>query len=177
MADTIVREWLADYKDLSLAEVPSFASTIKQNTELIQAIFTVLEEKKYHVELLESVCHQLFSFYRSGDDELQMFALQYLPVLLGTYLCAVARGERKNFWCMEVLLLGIYNLEVVNKERQSFARSFRLPCISKPSIYHEPISSSHSLLTEHALSKHEHREPHFVTTGSCSEVEKINASN
>ncbi|XP_076327192.1 hyccin-like isoform X2 [Tachypleus tridentatus] len=177
MADTIVQEWLADYRDLSLAEVHSFASTIKQNSELIQAIFTVLEEKKYHVGLLESVCHQLFSFYRSDDTDLQMFTLQYLPVLLGIYLCAVARGERKNVWSIEVLLLGIYNLEAVNKDRQSLGHSFHLPCISKPSIYHEPISSSHSLLTEHALSKHEHKEPHFVTTGSFSEVEKINASN
>lgn len=34
------------------AEIRSFGSAISQNNELIQAVFTVLEEKRYHEEVL-----------------------------------------------------------------------------------------------------------------------------
>lgn len=177
MADTIVREWLADYKALSSSELHSFANTINENSELLQALFTIFEEKKYHQEFLDPVCHQLFSFYRSPEKELKEFALQYIPSLIGLYLYVVSRGERKNFRCVEVLLLGIYNLEVIDSLGRPIIQSFRIPSISKPSIYHEPISLSHSVLTEHALSKLEHGDNRSINIGPFPEVEKINATN
>ncbi|XP_076374226.1 hyccin-like isoform X2 [Tachypleus tridentatus] len=177
MTDLIVREWIGEYQALSSSEVHSFAATIRENTELIQAVFTVLEEKKYHVEFLEQVCHQLFSFYRSREEELQRFTLQYIPTIIGVYLCAVAKAERVSFHVVEVLLLGIYNLEVINSEEEPAVQNFRLPSVSKPSIYHESISLPRSVLTEHALSKLEQGDKRTVFLGPFSPVEKITASN
>ncbi|XP_013783085.1 hyccin-like isoform X2 [Limulus polyphemus] len=177
MTDLIVRDWIGEFQALSSSEVHSFAATIRENTELIQAVFTVLEEKKYHVEFLEQVCHQLFSFYRSREEELQRFTLQYIPTIIGIYLCAVARAERVSFHAVEVLLLGVYNLEVLNGEEEPVVQNFRLPSVSKPSIYHESISLPHSVLTEHALSKLEQGDKRTVSLGPIPAVEKITASN
>ncbi|XP_054715009.1 hyccin-like [Uloborus diversus] len=177
MAEAIVREWIADYKSLRSAEIHSFGCTISQNNELIQAVFTVLDEKRYREELLEPLCHQFFSFYRSREENLQNFARQYIPSLIGLYLSSVAKGNRKNVRCVEVVLLGIYNLEVIDSSGKAACLSFRIPLLSKPSIYHEPISLSHSALSERALSTLEYAENRMITVGPFSEVEKINASN
>ncbi|CAL1266280.1 unnamed protein product [Larinioides sclopetarius] len=177
MAETIVREWIADYKSLRSAEIHSFSCTISQNNELIQAVFTVLEEKRYHEEFLEPVCQQFFSFYRSREENLQNFARQYIPTLIGLYLSSVAKGNRKNVHCVEVVLLGIYNLEVIDSSGKSACLSFRIPLLSKPSIYHEPMSLSHTILSERAVSTLEYAESRTITVGPYAEVEKINASN
>lgn len=44
------------------AEIRSFASAISQNNELIQAVFTVLEEKRYHEEVLIIFCNFKFLY-------------------------------------------------------------------------------------------------------------------
>ncbi|GIZ00503.1 hyccin [Caerostris extrusa] len=177
MADTIVREWIADYKSLRSAELHSFSCIIIQNNELIQAVFSILEEKRYHEEFLEPVCQQFFSFYRSREENLQNFARQFIPTLIGLYLSSVAKGNRKNVHCVEVVLLGIYNLEVIDSSGKSACLSFRIPLLSKPSIYHEPMSLSHTILSERALSTLEYSENRTINIGPYSEVEKINASN
>lgn len=177
MADVIVRDWIADYKSLRSAEIHTFGCEISQNNELIQAVFSVLEEKRYHEELLEPVCHQFFSFYRSREENLQNFARQYIPCLVGLYLSSIAKGNRKNVRCVEVVLLGIYNLEVIDSSGKSSCLSFRIPLLSKPSIYHEPMSLSHTLLTERALSSLEYADSRVITVGPYSEVEKLNANN
>ncbi|XP_067120864.1 hyccin [Centruroides vittatus] len=177
MADIIVREWLADYKTLNSSELHSFANIINENGELLQSLFTIFEERKYYQEFLDPVCHQLFSFYRSPEKELKEFTLQFIPSLIGLYLGIVSRGEQKSFRCVEILLLGIYNLEVIDSLGKPIIQSFRIPSISKPSIYHEPISLSHAVLTEHALSKLEYGDNRSITIGPFPEVEKINATN
>lgn len=177
MAETIVREWIADYKSIRSAELRSFANAISQNNELIQAVFTVLEEKRYHEEFLEPLCNQFFSFYRSREEDLQNFARQYIPCLIGLYLSNIAKGNRKNVRCVEVVLLGIYNLEVIDSSGKVACLSFRIPLLSKPSIYHEPISLSHTALSERALSNLQYADSRMITVGPYTEVEKINASN
>ncbi|XP_035227721.1 hyccin-like isoform X2 [Stegodyphus dumicola] len=128
-------------------------------------------------KFLEPVCHQFFSFYRSREENLQNFARQYIPCLIGLYLSSVAKGNRKNVRCVEVVLLGIYNLEVTDSSGKSACVSFRIPLLSKPSIYHEPMSLSHTVLSERALSTLEYADSRMVTIGPYPEVEKINASN
>ncbi|KAG8186061.1 hypothetical protein JTE90_005414 [Oedothorax gibbosus] len=177
MAETIVREWIADYKSLRSAEIHSFGCTISQNNDLIQAVFTVLEDKRHHEEFLEPICNQFFSFYRSREENLQNFARQYIPSLIGLYLSSVSKGNRKNVFCVEVVLLGIYNLEVLEPSGKSASTSFRIPLLSKPSIYHEPMSLSHTILSERALSSLEYAETRTISVGPFSEIEKINASN
>lgn len=64
--------------------------------------------------MLDQVCTQLFSFYRSKEVELQRFTLQFVPTLIYNYLSSVARGNLKSCRCIETLLIGttfnIHNL-------------------------------------------------------------------
>lgn len=56
--------------------------------------------------MLESVCVQLFSFYRSKEVELQRFTLQFVPAFIFNYLSSVAQSNKKTFRCIETLLIG-----------------------------------------------------------------------
>ncbi|XP_037119233.1 hyccin isoform X2 [Syngnathus acus] len=104
--------------------------------------------------LLEPVCHQLFEFYRSGEPQLQRFTLQFLPELLWSLLSVSAARDPHTSGCIEALLLGIYNLEIVDKDGQSKVLSFTVPSLSKPSVYHEPSAIGSMALTEGALANH-----------------------
>ena len=64
----------------------------------------------YLIQLLEPVCHQLFELYRSSEDRLRRFTLQFLPELVWVYLRITASRDRQSNGCIEALLLGIYNL-------------------------------------------------------------------
>uniref|UniRef100_A0A2K5CH83 Protein FAM126B n=1 Tax=Aotus nancymaae TaxID=37293 RepID=A0A2K5CH83_AOTNA len=82
----------------------------------------------YWIQLLEPVCHQLFEFYRSSE----------------VYL-----------WLTVTLLLGIYNLEIADKDGNKKVMSFTIPSLSKPSIYHESSTIGSMALTEGALCQHD----------------------
>uniref|UniRef100_G3NSC4 Family with sequence similarity 126 member B n=1 Tax=Gasterosteus aculeatus aculeatus TaxID=481459 RepID=G3NSC4_GASAC len=105
--------------------------------------------------LLEPVCHQLFELYRSSEDRLRRFTLQFLPELVWVYLRVTASRDRQSNGCIEALLLGIYNLEIVDKDGNSRLLSFTIPSLSKPSIYHEPSTLGSMALTEGALCQHD----------------------
>ncbi|XP_039599173.1 protein FAM126B-like, partial [Polypterus senegalus] len=104
---------------------------------------------------LEPVCHQLFELYRSLEVKLKRFTLQFLPELIWVYLRVTASRDRQSNGCIEALLLGIYNLEIVDKDGNNKMLSFTIPSLSKPSIYHEPSSLGTMALTEGALSQHD----------------------
>lgn len=67
------------------------------------------------IQLLEPVCHQLFELYRSSEDRLRRFTLQFLPELVWVYLRITASRDRQSNGCIEALLLGIYNLVGVRR--------------------------------------------------------------
>ncbi|XP_069504432.1 hyccin isoform X2 [Ambystoma mexicanum] len=113
-----------------------------------------VEEWLSEFKLLEPVCHQLFEFYRSGEERLQRFTLQFLPELIWCYLTVAASRDLQSSGCIEALLLGIYNLEIVDLHGQSKVLSFTIPSLAKPSVYHEPSSIGSMVLTEGALSQH-----------------------
>ena len=110
---------------------------------------------------MEPICNRLYSYYRSNDDRRVRFCLSFIPTLIGVHImnannCVTTESHRLD--SIDVLLLGIYNLEVVDEEGQLVERTFRLMSLSKPSIYHEPSAHSSaqnqsSLLTEHNISK------------------------
>lgn len=56
--------------------------------------------------MLENVCIQLFSFYRSKEVELQRFTLQFVPTFIYRYLSIIAQGNTKSCRCIETLLIG-----------------------------------------------------------------------
>lgn len=147
-----VEEWLSEFKTLPETAVSSYAASLKDKGSLVPALYKVIREN--YSDLLEPVCHQLFEFYRSGEPRLQRFTLQFLPELVWCYLSVTAGRDPHCSGCIEALLLGIYNLEIVDKDGQSKVLSFTIPSLSKPSIYHEPSSIGSLALTEGALANH-----------------------
>lgn len=152
MDQGVVEEWLSEYKTLPDSAVSSFAASLKDKGALVPALYKVIREN--YSDLLEPVCHQLFEFYRSGEPQLQRFTLQFLPELLWSLLSVSAARDPHTSGCIEALLLGIYNLEIVDKDGQSKVLSFTVPSLSKPSVYHEPSAIGSMALTEGALANH-----------------------
>uniref|UniRef100_A0A671Q1I4 Hyccin n=1 Tax=Sinocyclocheilus anshuiensis TaxID=1608454 RepID=A0A671Q1I4_9TELE len=152
MDEGVVEEWLSKFKTLPETAVSSYAASLKDKGSLVPALYKVIREN--YSDLLEPVCHQLFEFYRSGEPRLQRFTLQFLPELVWSYLSVTAARDPHCSGCIEALLLGIYNLEIVDKDGQSKVLSFTIPSLSKPSVYHEPSSIGSLALTEGALANH-----------------------
>ncbi|RXN03176.1 protein FAM126B isoform X1 [Labeo rohita] len=158
----IVEDWLSEFKALSETQLSGYAGVLHQKNTLVPALYSVIQDPDS--ELLEPVCHQLFELYRSSENCLRRFTLQFLPELMWVYL----RRDRHSSGCIEALLLGIYNLEIVDKDGNSKLLSFMIPSLSKPSIYHEchcvcvcscscvqPSSLGSMALTEGALCQHD----------------------
>lgn len=177
MTETVVNEWLADCSDLSPDELHSFASTLSQDTEIVRAIYILLEERTKYCQLVDTVCNKLFDFYRSQEKELERFTLQFLPTLIYIYLNSVAHGDIKNCRTVETLLIGLYNLEVVDMNGQPKVVSFRLPSLAIMSIYHEPSSLASTSLTESAIRRFEECNTKLVSWGPLQQVEILNAQN
>ncbi|XP_040912345.1 protein FAM126B-like isoform X1 [Toxotes jaculatrix] len=149
----VVEEWLSEFKSLPETHIPSYAGSLHLKKSLVPALYRVIQDPNN--ELLEPVCHQLFELYRSSEDRLRRFTLQFLPELVWVYLRITASRDRQSNGCIEALLLGIYNLEIVDKDGNSKLLSFTIPSLSKPSIYHEPSSLGSIALTEGALCQHD----------------------
>ncbi|KAM9343335.1 hyccin 2 isoform 1-T1 [Pholidichthys leucotaenia] len=149
----VVEEWLSEFKSLPETHIPSYASSLHLKKSLVPALYRVIQDPSN--ELLEPVCHQLFELYRSSEDRLRRFTLQFLPELVWVYLRITSSRDRQSNGCIEALLLGIYNLEIVDKDGNSKLLSFTIPSLSKPSIYHEPSSLGSMALTEGALCQHD----------------------
>ncbi|XP_067864960.1 hyccin isoform X1 [Heterodontus francisci] len=169
----VVEEWLSEFKTLPETSISSYASSLKRKSTLVSELYTVICEP--HGELLEPVCHQLFEFYRNGEVELKRFTLQFLPELVWRYLSVIATRDMHCSGCIEALLLGIYNLEIVDKDGCSKVQSFTIPSLSKPSVYHEPSSFGSMALTEGALSRH--GLTRVVHCGPYSQRETFTAQN
>nr|XP_020462604.1 hyccin isoform X2 [Monopterus albus] len=152
MDQGVVEEWLSEFKTLPDSAVSNYAASLKDKGALVPALYKVIREN--YSDLLEPVCHQLFEFYRSGEPQLQRFTLQFLPELLWSLLSISAARDPHTSGCIEALLLGIYNLEIVDKDGQSKVLSFTVPSVSKPSVYHEPSAIGSIVLTEGALANH-----------------------
>ncbi|XP_038215219.1 hyccin [Zerene cesonia] len=184
----LIKEWLNEYTTLQEHEIKSFAAEHEHNHEIATAIFNLLNSDDESVqssstspeideEMLENVCMQLFSFYRSKEIELQRFTLQFVPVFIYIYLKAVAIGNSKSIRPIETLLIGLYNFEVVDENGKPKVVSFRLPSLAQNSIYHEPLSLGSQFLTESALRRWEECNTKLVSWGPLPQVEVINAQN
>ncbi|XP_012055472.1 PREDICTED: hyccin [Atta cephalotes] len=177
MTESLINEWLADCKDVTPSELHMFARTLSEDNEIVRALYVLLEERTKYSELMDEVCNQLYNFYRSREIELQRFTLQFLPTLIYIYLNSAAHGDIKSCRSLETLLIGLYNLEVVDKSGQQKAISFRLPSLAMLSIYHEPASLAPASLTESAVRRFEECNSKLVSWGPLQQVETLNAQN
>ncbi|XP_022110084.1 hyccin-like [Acanthaster planci] len=170
MAEKKVQNWLTEYKFIDGTDVATFCGKIKNDVQLIKSIYEILQEP--HSSLQEPVCGQLYEFYRSGHFELKRFCLQFVPAVIWIYLRGLAL--HKNYGRAESLLLGIYNMEVVEPDGISRIESFTVPTLAKPSIYHEPVSQL--ALTENVLS-YQQSNHRLVTRGPLSQVNALTIKN
>ncbi|XP_017892512.1 hyccin isoform X1 [Ceratina calcarata] len=177
MTESLINEWLVDCADVSSSELHSFATTLSQDNEIVRALYVLLEERSKYNQLVDTVCDQLYNFYRSRETELQRFTLQFLPTLVYIYLNSAAHGDIKNCRSVETLLIGLYNLEIVDKSGQQKAISFRLPSLAMLSIFHEPASLAPASLTESAVRRFEECNTKLVSWGPLQQVETLNAQN
>ncbi|XP_053135401.1 hyccin 2 isoform X1 [Hemicordylus capensis] len=150
---SVVEEWLSEFKALPETQISNYATTLHQKKTLVPALYKVIQDPNN--EFLEPVCHQLFELYRSSEVRLKRFTLQFLPELVWVYLRLTASKDRQSNGCIEALLLGIYNLEIADKDGNNKVLSFTIPSLSKPSIYHEPSTIGSMALTEGALCQHD----------------------
>uniref|UniRef100_A0A9J7Z0Y3 Protein FAM126B-like n=1 Tax=Cyprinus carpio carpio TaxID=630221 RepID=A0A9J7Z0Y3_CYPCA len=150
----VVEEWLSEFKTLPDDQIRSYSGSLRLKKALVPALYAVIQEQPVS-ELLAPVCHQLFELYRSSEEGLRRFTLQFLPELIWVYLRLSASRERYRNGYVEALLLGIYNLEIVDSKGNGKLLSFTIPSLSKPSIYHEPSSLGSMALTEGALNQHD----------------------
>ncbi|XP_078042015.1 PI4KA lipid kinase complex subunit hyccin isoform X4 [Augochlora pura] len=177
MTESLINEWLADCADVSSSELHTFAATLLQDNEIVRALYVLLEERSKYSQLMDTVCDQLYNFYRSRETELQRFTLQFLPTLVYIYLNSAAHGDIKNCRSVETLLIGLYNLEIVDKTGQQKAISFRVPSLAMLSIFHEPASLAPASLTESAVRRFEECNTKLVSWGPLQQVETLNAQN
>ncbi|XP_037824976.1 hyccin-like [Lucilia sericata] len=139
MAESIVQDWLTDFQRIQgqPSEVKDFANEHDSDSEIAEAIFTILHDRQRHESLVHDICQQLLAFYRSTEKSLQKFPLQFIPVLIYTYLHAVAGGDKKGVRSLETLLICIYNGEVSTEEGGERVVQFRMPILAQASVYHE----------------------------------------
>ncbi|XP_043645761.1 hyccin [Drosophila teissieri] len=135
----LVRDWLADFQRIrgQPSEAEAFVVEHETDPEIAEAIFTIFNERQRNEALVHDICQQLLAFYRSPEQTLHKFPLQFIPVLLYTYLHSVAGGDKKAARGVETLLICIYNGEVSTEDGGQKVVAFRMPILAQTSVYHE----------------------------------------
>ncbi|XP_039484093.1 hyccin [Drosophila santomea] len=135
----LVRDWLADFQRIrgQPSEAEAFVVEHETDPEIAEAIFTIFNERQRNEALVHDICQQLLAFYRSPEQTLHKFPLQFIPVLLYTYLQSVAGGDKKAARGVETLLICIYNGEVSTEDGGQKVVAFRMPILAQASVYHE----------------------------------------
>ncbi|XP_037944653.1 hyccin [Teleopsis dalmanni] len=175
MAESIVQDWLTEYKrikDGPVADVTAFGLENEADLEIAEAIYTIFNERHRNDSLVHSICVQLLEFYRATDDALRKFPLQFIPVLIYTYLHSVSAGDKKGSRSVETLLICIYNAEVSTEDGGNHVESFRMPILAQASVYHEEKN-----LPMTDLRRWEENCNREVKWGPHSQIEAITAQN
>lgn len=170
----LVKDWLADYQRARRQPAESEAFVVEHETdpEIAEAIFTIFNERQRNEDLVHDICQQLLSFYRADEVTLHKFPLQFLPVLIYTYLHAVAAGDKKASRGVETLLICIYNGEVSTGDGGQKVVAFRMPILAQASVYHEVKN-----LPMTDLRRWEENCNREVKWGPHVRIESINAQN
>ncbi|KAI4465763.1 hyccin related [Holotrichia oblita] len=174
MADILVLEWIEEFDALTESEINTYAIEQENNHEVIIALYVLLEEPQQSKRgsIIEKICKQLLGFYRSGDQYLKKFVMQYIPSLIWLHLSA-----RQIYPEVETLLLSLYNLEVVDNKGQPRIISFRVPSIAQSSIFHDSSNLEPSFIAENSLRRWEECNTKLVNWGPLPQVESLNAQN
>ncbi|XP_064540287.1 hyccin [Drosophila montana] len=170
----LVKDWLSDYQRARRQPADSEAFVVEHETdpEIAEAIFTIFSDRQRNEDLIHDICQQLLAFYRAPEVTLHKFPLQFLPVLIYTYLHAVAAGDKKASRGVETLLICIYNGEVSTDDGGQKVFAFRMPILAQASVYHEVKQ-----LPMTDLRRWEENCNREVKWGPHLRIESINAQN
>ncbi|XP_046444461.1 hyccin-like isoform X2 [Daphnia pulex] len=166
-----ISDWLKD------AQNDGWSKALSSNSDMMEAIFSLIEEWKSNKDLFNILCIRLFGYYRESNTESKVFSLQFVPSLIYSYLSAIAQGERKDAGSMQTFLLAIYNLEAGGEAQSPKTHSFRVPNIAQPSIYHDTSAIASSSLTESALKRLDPTNRITVKFGPHPHLNSFNAEN
>nr|SVE83545.1 EOG090X02H3 [Daphnia pulex] len=166
-----ISDWLKD------AQNDGWSKALSSNSDMMEAIFSLIEEWKSNKDLFNILCLRLFGYYRESNMESKVFSLQFVPSLIYSYLSAIAQGERKDAGSMQTFLLAIYNLEAGGEAQSPKTHSFRVPNIAQPSIYHDTSAIASSSLTESALKRLDPTNRITVKFGPHPHLNSFNAEN
>uniref|UniRef100_A0A0D6QWS6 Hyccin n=1 Tax=Araucaria cunninghamii TaxID=56994 RepID=A0A0D6QWS6_ARACU len=98
--------------------------------------------------LSDALCGWLYDTYQSGDADLQLVALRYVPLVAGLYLSRVVAGlylsqeeeqtqpQQPPLAGFEAVLLALYTTET--KARGGRAVVVNIPDLAQASLYHSP---------------------------------------
>nr|SVE75634.1 EOG090X02H3 [Daphnia hispanica] len=166
-----ITDWLKDGQN------DVWNKSLSSNSDMMEAIFSLIEEWKSNKELFNILCIRLFGYYRESNMESKVFSLQFVPSLIYSYLSAIAQGERKDAGSMQTFLLAIYNLEAGGEAQNPKTHSFRIPNIAQPSIFHDTSAIASSSLTESALKRLDPTNRITVKFGPHPHLSSFNAEN
>nr|CAG4636839.1 EOG090X02H3 [Ceriodaphnia reticulata]SVE72816.1 EOG090X02H3 [Ceriodaphnia reticulata] len=166
-----ISEWLKDTQN------DVWNKSLSSNCDMIEAIYSLIEEWKSNKDLFNVLCLRLYGFYRENNMESKVFSLQFVPSLIYSYLSAIAQGEKKDAGSMQTLLLAIYNLEAGEEAQNPKTHSFRIPNIAQPSVYHDTSAIASSSLTESALKRLDPTNRITVKFGPHPHLHSFNAEN
>ncbi|CAH8481092.1 unnamed protein product [Schistosoma turkestanicum] len=163
-----ISKWLSAYKPSSREAMDEFITWMYSSNKLVDDIEETFE-KLISSNIISDVCQRLFLFYKSGLPALQNFVVLLLPSLLHSYLCHsyedntsssqtkkivpnISDSSQSSFSTslslLESCLLSICNYYLVkagplNNELEGFGNdinNFRLPSLTTPSVFHNPVS-------------------------------------
>ncbi|XP_030522686.2 uncharacterized protein LOC115735542 [Rhodamnia argentea] len=86
----------------------------------------------------DNLCRWLYDTFHSGDPDLHLAVLRYVPTVAGVYLSRAS--QRKPHAGFECVLLAIYAHVTTARGGQSV--TVTLPDVSHPSVYHETRDNS-----------------------------------
>uniref|UniRef100_H2Z869 Hyccin n=1 Tax=Ciona savignyi TaxID=51511 RepID=H2Z869_CIOSA len=145
--EQVLKDWLSEFKSLPETSLAAYAKLAHEKDAVLVSFKSAVNsfQNESLVELVQPASHQLFEFYRSGNNDLKIHAISFFPALVGGYLLACS-SKHENASKIKVslgtCLLAIYNLVCEENEKENSDQNYEIemPNLSNPSIYHDPMA-------------------------------------
>ncbi|KAK4469875.1 hypothetical protein MN116_007383 [Schistosoma mekongi] len=165
-------KWLSAYKPSSRESMDELIAWMYSSNKLVDDVEETFE-KLISSNIISDVCQRLFVFYKSGLPALQNFVVLLLPSLLHSYLCHSYEDNSSSSQAKKIVsnmpdssqsflislsllescLLGICNYYLLktgplkngSEGSGSDIINFRLPSLTTPSVYHNPVSMKETI--------------------------------
>jgi hypothetical protein len=135
-----IHDVVIKFQDYSQEQTKTVAGLLYKDAEVFFALkksFTLVGAGAKD----DDVCQWLYSWYQIDTPETRQFVLQFIPLLVWSYLYAISQNG--NLPGIEACLLCVYNNEVVARNGQDL--TFSPPTLSAPSYLHRaPFLLAHS---------------------------------